>query len=133
MADLEHRVATLDEFRAIAESVGWLEHFHWPVVEASLAASLYGVVAVHEGRVVGTARVVGDGHQYFYVQDVMVDPERDGEGIGTTMTQALIDWVRQTAPPRAFLGLFASPSAVGVYDELGFSTADMIGMHLPLD
>lgn len=128
MVEIELRTPTLDEFRAVAASVGWDDHFDWDTMGASLDASLYGVVATHEGRVVGTARLVGDGVRYFYVQDVMVDPGHEGEGIATQLTEALIDWARQT--PKAFIGLFASPDAIGVYEELGFTTADMTGMHL---
>ena len=128
MAEIEQRIPTVDEFRAIAEAVGWLDHFEWDVMDASLASSLFGVVALHDGRVVGTARLVGDGARYFYVQDVMVIPEHEGEGIATQLTEQLIAWARQT--PKAFVGLFASPEAVGVYEDLGFTTADMTGMHL---
>ena len=132
MAVIEQRRPTLDEFRAIAASVDWLDHFDWQTMEASLAASLCAVVATHDDRVVGTARLVGDGVRYFYVQDVMVDRAHEGEGIATTMTSALIAWVEATASSKAFIGLFASPEAEGVYLDLGFTTADMTGMHRPL-
>ena len=128
MAEIEQRTPTVDEFRAIAEGVGWVDHFDWDVMAESLDASLFAVVALHDGRVIGTARLVGDGVRYFYVQDVMVDPAHEGEGIATQLTEALVAFARQR--PKAFIGLFASPEAVGVYDDLGFTTADMTGMHL---
>ena len=130
MAEIEERTPTVDEFRAIARSVDWLDHFDWESMQASLDASLFAVVAMHEGRAVATARLVGDGVRYFYVQDVMVDPEHDGEGIATTMTEALIAWAQEHSAPKAFIGLFASPEAEGVYEDLGFTTDDMTGMHL---
>lgn len=128
MPEIERRTPTVAEFRAIAASVGWDDHFDWTTMQASLDASLHAVVATENGRVVGTARLVGDGVRYFYIQDVMVEPDHEGEGIATELTQALIDWAQQT--PKAFIGLFASPEAIGVYEELGFSTNDMTGMHL---
>jgi len=129
MAVIENRIATVDEFRAIAESVGWGDHFDWPTMPASLAASLFGVVAVHEGTVVATARLVGDGVRYFYVQEVMVHTDHDGGGIATRLTEALVAWVEANAAPKAMIGLFASPEGIGVYDDLGFTTDDMTGMH----
>ena len=126
---IEQRLPSLDEFRALAESVDWIDHFDWPSMESALEASLFAVVAVADDRVVGVARVVGDGVRYFYLQDVMVDPAYSDEGIATRLTEALLHWIDSAAAPKAFVGLFASPDAEGVYDELGFTTAEMTGMH----
>ena len=126
---IEQRLPSLDEFRALAESVDWIDHFDWLSMESALEASLFAVVAVADDRVVGAARVVGDGVRYFYLQDVMVDPAYSDEGIATRLTEALLHWIDSAAAPKAFVGLFASPDAEGVYDELGFTTAEMTGMH----
>lgn len=126
---IEHRAPSVDEFRALAESVDWLDHFDWSTIGGALEASLFVVVAVADHRVVGAARVVGDGVRYFYIQDVMVDPSHSDDGIATQLTQALLQWIESAAAPKAFVGLFASPEAEGVYDELGFTTDDMTGMH----
>jgi GNAT superfamily N-acetyltransferase len=133
MTGFEQRLPTVDEFRAIAESVDWLDHFDWASIGRSLEASLHSVVAVDDGRAVAVGRVVGDGVRYFYVQDVMVDPQHEGEGIATAITAQLVDWVRSVAAPKAFVGLFASPDAEGVYEELGFTREDATGMHLTIE
>lgn len=126
---IEQRLPSVHEFRALAEAVDWIDHFDWASIGSALDASLTAVVAVADGRVVGTARVVGDGVRYFYLQDVMVDPAHSEEGIATQLTTALLRWIDSAAAPKAFVGLFASPDAEGVYDELGFSTDEMTGMH----
>src|SRR3954465_1111744 len=126
---IEERPPTAEELRALAESVGWTDHYDWDTVGGALANSLHGVVAVDGARVVGCARVVGDGARYFYVQDVLVDPEWEGDGIATTLVETLLEWIRTTAPAEAFVGLFSSPEARGVYEGLGFSVPDdMTGM-----
>lgn len=130
---IEQRVPSVEEFRALAESVDWLDHFDWPSMQASLDSSLHAVVAMTDDRVVAAARLVGDGVRYFYVQDVIVDPAYSGDGIATQLTRALLEWVEAIAAPKAFVGLFASPDAEGVYDELGFTTEDMTGMHRLLE
>ena len=130
---IETRPVTIDEFRLLAESVAWLDHFDWPTMPASLDASLCTVVAVDDGRAVGVARLVGDGVRYFYVQDVMVDPEHASEGIATELTAALLRWVERNRAPKAFVGLFSSDDAEGVYADLGFVTDDMTGMHRLLE
>ena len=124
------RVATLDDHRALARSVGWEDHFSYPSIGASLEASVHGCVVLSENEAVGMARLVGDGSHYFYVQDVLVHPDHTDGGLATQLVERLIDWVTQTAPADAVIGLFASPEALGVYDELGFSNDDATGMLL---
>jgi GNAT superfamily N-acetyltransferase len=129
MITIEKRVPTVDEFRSVAESVGWGDTFHWPTMAESLAGSLHSLVAVADGSAVATARLVGDGVRYFYVQDVMVNPDFSDQGIATTLMQRLIEWVEQHGAPKAFIGLFASPEAESVYADLGFSDDDQRGMY----
>lgn len=135
MLTIEDRVPTPAEQRAIAESVGWDDHFDWASLPAALAGSLHGAVAIEDGVAVGVARLVGDGVRYFYLQDVMVRPEAADQGIASQLVERLLAWVRAEAPAEAIVGLFASPEAVGVYEELGFTAADAdpLGMTLHVD
>ena len=68
---LERRPPTVAELRALSESVGWTDlPSDDDAVARGLAASLFGVVGLDAaGETVGSARVVGDGGVYFYVQD----------------------------------------------------------------
>jgi len=111
-------------------SVGWDDHIPDEVLSASLENSLRGVVALADDEPVAMARLVGDGAHYFYVQDVVVHPDHSDSGLGTQLTQRLLDWVDARAGSSAFVGLFASPDAASLYESLGFGTADMTGMHL---
>jgi GNAT superfamily N-acetyltransferase len=123
------RVASADEHRALSASVGWQDHIEDAVLDASLGASVRGAVALHNGTVVGMARLIGDGAHYFYVQDVIVHPDHEGEGLASQLTSRLLDWVDNVTAAPAFVGLFSSPDARGVYESLGFTTDDMTGMH----
>ncbi len=127
--EIVDRVATAEEHREISASVGWEDHIDDRVLEASLRGAIHGVVAVHDGVAVAMARLVGDGAHYFYVQDVIVHPDHAEQGLGSTLTERLLDWVAAHANATVFVGLFASPDAEGIYEGLGFSTADMTGMH----
>lgn len=127
------RVPSTDEHAALAAAVGWQSHFDDEVRGASLAASLAGVVCVDEhGAVVGMARAVGDGLQYAYVQDVIVDPRCEGLGIATDLVSRLIELLQPEDDIELFVGLFASDAAVGVYESLGFSSDEAVGMHRKL-
>ncbi|WP_058594549.1 GNAT family N-acetyltransferase [Leucobacter chromiiresistens] len=124
------RVPSAAEHAALAAAVGWQSHFDEEVRAASLRASLAGVVCVDaSGEVVGMARAVGDGLQYAYVQDVIVHPEHEGSGIATRMVERLLELLQPEGDVELFVGLFASDAAVGVYESLGFTAEDAVGMH----
>jgi ribosomal protein S18 acetylase RimI-like enzyme len=97
-------------------------------MSASLAGSLTGVVAIKGSQVIGMGRLIGDGVKYFYVQDVAVLPAYQGYKIGSAMLDRLLDYVARTAPATAFVGLFATDSAVNLYQRHGFTSGDMAGM-----
>lgn len=130
---IQHRLPTPDEHRRLAESVGWSNAFHWPSMPRSLDASLFGVVALDGDIAIGMGRIVGDGVLYFYIQDVAVEPTYQGRGIGQRILEALLDWIRATAPAHAFVGLFATDAALPLYERNGFSRGDMTGMFRVLD
>ena len=124
------RVATPEEHAELARSVGWESHFDDRLRADALAASVAGVVCVDaSGRVIGAARAVGDGLQYAYVQDVMVHPACNDDGIATAMVERLLELLQPGPGTELFVGLFASDAAVGVYESLGFTTEGAVGMH----
>jgi GNAT superfamily N-acetyltransferase len=129
--EFHDRVPTPDEHRALSDSVGWTDAFAWDAIPASLAASFCGVVVTEPdtGTVVGMGRVIGDGAFYFYVQDVVVHPEHQGRGLGREIVGRLVGAVDASAPPKAFIGLFAAGSSAPFYAEHGFAKhAGMTGM-----
>ena len=129
MYETELRLPSVDEHRRLAASVGWEDHFDGETIGGSITGSLQGAVILSDGVAVAMGRIVGDGVRYFYLQDVIVDPEHADGGLGSRVVEALLEWIAVTAPAPAFVGLFASPEAEGLYSEFGFDTADMTGMH----
>ena len=123
------RVPTADEHRTLADRVGWSDAFRWEAMPRSLAGSCCGVVVVdEEGRAVGMGRAVGDGAFFFYLQDIAVDPDHRREGIGREITRRLVDQIHRLAGGDAFIGLFATDEAVGLYRSMGFDDASMHGL-----
>lgn len=123
------RLPTPEEHRELAVSVGWADSFWWDAMPAALAGSTCGAVVHHaDGSLVGMGRVVGDGAFYFYVQDVVVHPDHQGQGLGRLLVETLVDQVRTVAPGHCFVGLFATPAAEKLYRGLGWEAKDMLGM-----
>lgn len=114
------RLPTADEYRTLCDAVGWTAVMNYDVAAASLARSLYGVVALHGERTVGMARVVGDGAIYHYLQDVVVDPGYQRRGIGGRMVAQVVAHLHERAPARAFVGVFAAEGTEAFYRAHGF-------------
>jgi GNAT superfamily N-acetyltransferase len=69
-------------------------------------------------------RVVGDGAAYFYLQDVVVLPEFQRQGIGTAIVEKLLQYLGDSVAPGAFVGLFAADGAAQFYESFGFVRRD---------
>ncbi|MGL4651322.1 MAG: GNAT family N-acetyltransferase [Caldilineaceae bacterium] len=120
---LEARPPTPAEYLDLCQAVGWHEAINFQAAPLSLQRSLYAVTAVAAGDdtwAVGMGRIVGDGALYFYVQDIAVRPEWQGQGIGRAIMDALMEWMRTHAPEQAFVGLFAASGRENFYHHYGF-------------
>lgn len=58
--------------------------------------SLYTLVAYKDGKAVGMGRIVGDGAIICYVQDLIIRPDVQGEGIGGLILESLKSFVINT-------------------------------------
>lgn len=110
---------TVDRFLLLREAAGMAERSR-AAVERGLPNSLYTVTVEQDadGEVVGMARVVGDGGSVFQLCDMVVHPDHQRQGLGSRMMDALMVWIRETAPPKAYVNLLADTE--GFYEEWGF-------------
>ncbi len=115
---VEH-VPTVDEYQALRTAVGWGEA-DVDAIQKSVQNSLYWVCALKQQRVVGCGRVVGDGGLCFYVQDLMVIPMYQGQGLGHRLMQKIMEYVRANAHHGGFVGLMAAKGAERFYLKYGF-------------
>jgi predicted N-acetyltransferase YhbS len=122
------------------EYAAFRAHARWPAVGPAqaalgLRASLASVVARDvDGTLVGMGRVVGDGGVYLYLQDVIVIEDWRERGVGTRITEALLDHVRELGGPGTFVGLMAAGGLAPFYERFGFQARgeDRPGMWLTL-
>lgn len=126
------RTPSRDEYEMLARAVGWDHLVDFDLTDRALANSLFVVVAEQDGAPVGMARVVGDGVTSFYVQDVIVHPRLQGQGLGDALMQRVFEWVKANAPPRAMIRLFTADPVQGFYRRMGFDTP-IVGLTLPVD
>jgi len=124
MADLYRlmeRPPDVEEYRSACRAVGWEGVINVDAAGASLANSLYHVVALHDEAVIGMARVVGDGTMYFYIQDVAVIPAHQGRGVGALLMGRVMGYLAGHALEKAFVGLFAAEGTLPFYARYGFA------------
>lgn len=111
----------LEEYVALRAEAAW----HLPnrkIVRAALKRSLYSVVAISDGTVVGCARIVGDG-LYLYLQDVIVRSASRRCGIGTALVKRCMEVATSVAPAGSgcLIVLMAAPELQRFYARFGFT------------
>ena len=95
---------------------------------APLKNSLFTTEVRENGQAVGIARIVGDGRIVFFFKDIVVDPDRQGHGIGQMLMESLLRYVNAAGCDGAYVGLMATPGTEGFYEKYGFirrPTADL--------
>lgn len=123
---IEHRSPTISEYKRLRSAVGW-----WATdenaTEVALGKALFSVVAAEEDNIIGMGRIVGDGGLYYYIQDLIVHPEFQGNGVGKRLMAELMFFINTNVKPGAFIGLMAAKGLSKYYESYGFKARDMDG------
>jgi GNAT superfamily N-acetyltransferase len=92
MIEIKENELTVEEYLGIRQQVGW-KKLKKEQAEKALQNSLLVVTAYKEETLVGMGRIVGDGAVICYVQDLIVAPGCQGNGIGSTILKHLTQFV----------------------------------------
>ena len=123
-------IVKLEDVLHLYQAVGWTNYTHQSeMLEQALSHSLVIYLALDGDAVVGLIRLVGDGFSSVLVQDLIVLPIYQRQGIGSLlMKEALKDYKDAY---QVQLVTDQTEKNVGFYSSLGFealSTYDCIGM-----
>ena len=123
-------VVKLEDVLHLYQAVGWTNYTNQPqMLEQALPHSLVVYLAFDGEKIVGLIRLVGDGFSSVFVQDLIVLPTYQRQGIGRAlMKQALGDF---KGAYQVQLVTEQTEKNVGFYRSIGFetlSTYDCIGM-----
>ncbi len=88
--------------------------------EIALKNSLYAVSVYYDEKLIGSARIIGDGGVSFAVTDVMVDKYYQNNGIGTAIMQYIDKWLSINTDENAFVMLIANKPADRLYLKNNF-------------
>ncbi len=136
MVEFDEQSPSPEEYSQLREIVGWGGYDPQSAAEG-LAHSLYTASLREDGQLVAFGRVIGDGRITFYIQDVIVIPEKRGLGYARTIMDHLMAYITEAAVPNAVVGLMAADGVEALYEKYGFTRRPAgrlgAGMTLPSD
>lgn len=110
---------SIEDFINIRQKVGWGE-IEKDLASRSLINSLFHVTIYHEYHLIGMGRVVGDGAMYFYIQDVIVDPNHQNQGVGKILMGQIEKYLQEAAGKGATIGLLSAKGKEDFYSQYGY-------------
>jgi len=112
---------SIDDVLHLYQAVGWTNYTNQPQMLArALSHSLATYLARDGEKIVGLVRLVGDGFSSVFVQDLIVLPSYQRQGIGSSMMkQALADYKDAY---QVQLATDESEKTLAFYRSLGFET-----------
>ena len=126
----KQEIVKLEDVLHLYQAVGWTNYTHQPeMLEQALSHSLVIYVALDGDAVVGLIRLVGDGFSSIFVQDLIVLPSYQRQGIGRSLMKEALEDYKDAYQVQ--LVTEQTEKNVGFYRSLGFealSTYDCIGM-----
>ena len=114
------------EIQRLYAEVGWTAYTeNMPALEQGYKNSLLVLATYENEELLGIVRVVGDGYTIIWIQDILVFPSKQRQGIGTALLKAVLNKypdVRQIE-----LATDNTPETIAFYKSLGFSEFSEIG------
>ena len=122
----EYKIFNEAEILRLYRSVGWVAYTDHPeVLKKGFENSLLTLAAYEGDQLLGIIRAVGDGHTIVFVQDILVFPEHQRNGIGTALLQAMLD--RYSHVRQIELATDNTPKTISFYKSMGFREMSEIG------
>lgn len=115
-----------DEILRLYSSVGWTAYTSDPTaLRKAFEGSLLTLAAYDNGGLAGIIRTVGDGSSIVYIQDIIVSPERQRQGIGTALVKAVLE--RFPSVRQIILTTDDTEQTKAFYSSCGFTELSRLG------
>ncbi len=117
---LNEEIPNEDEFIDIRDLIGWGKADKSAVL-ISLNQGLFTVcLRKNDNELVGLGRVIGDGGLYFYIQDIIVHPDLQGQGYGSAIMDKCMKYINGHVKQGSMVGLFSAKGKESFYEKWGF-------------
>ena len=112
---------SVKEYLEIRSKVKW-KVLSQTQAQKALSNSIYTVGAYDGDRLIGMGRIVGDGAVICYIQDLIVIPEYQKQGVGSLVLSTLIDLVKKLGEEETdiMLCLMCAKGREHFYEKHGF-------------
>lgn len=119
---VENPDVTVENVLPLYEAVGWTNYTTKPeMLKAAFENSLHVLAAFNEeGILVGVLRAVGDGASILFIQDILVTPEYQHQGIGTELLQQTLEKYKNVYQIQ--LTTDNSMKTISFYESNGFTS-----------
>ena len=122
----EYKQYNEEEILRLYKAVGWTAYtVHVATLREGFENSMLTLGAYEGEELVGIIRTVGDGATIVFVQDILVLPERQGQGIGTALLRAVLK--RYQNVRQIELVTDNTPKTIAFYKSLGFCEMSEMG------
>lgn len=119
---VENPNVSLEEVLPLYEAVGWTNYTTKPeMLKAAYENSLHIIGAFNnDEKLIGVLRGVGDGASILFIQDILVYPEYQHQGIGTKLLQMTLEKYKNVYQIQ--LATDDSTKTVSFYESNGFTS-----------
>ena len=122
----EYKENKEDEIKRLYTEVGWSAYTeNMQTLEQGYKNSLLVLAAYEDEELLGIIRVVGDGFTIVFVQDILVFPQKQRQGVGTALLKAVL--AKYPDVRQIELITDNTPKTVAFYKSLGFYEFSEIG------
>lgn len=112
---------SIDDVLHLYQAVGWTNYTNQPQMLAqALTHSLASYLARDGEKIVGLVRLIGDGFSSVFVQDLLVLPSYQRQGIGSSLMKQALDEYKDVYQVQ--LATDESEKTLAFYRSLGFKT-----------
>ena len=109
-----------NEIRKLYEAVGWQAYLQeFDRLLAGIENSLLVITARHQEELIGLLRAVGDKHTILYIQDILIKPEYQNQGIGSELLNRCLEHFPQVRQKIVLAD--STPRLKNFYAENGFT------------
>ena len=125
MLQVNYKIVQETDTKAILElyqQAGWWQSESsdndLDIIAKIVANSFCFVIAILDGKIVGMGRAISDGISDAYIQDVTVQKEFCGQGMGKGIMRTLVNYLKEQN--LKWIGLISEPGYENFYTGLGF-------------
>lgn len=113
----------LVQMTELYNSVGWTAYTKNPAaLQQAMLNSLFVIAAIDKDKIVGLIRVVGDGISIIYIQDLLIAPQYQRQGVGSHLIELVLNQY-QSVRQKVLLTI-DEPQTRFFYEKCGFVSCD---------